>query len=146
MPTQELPVEVHAALQSGDIIEAIKLLRAATGMGLKEAKDCIEASQRGDAVSFPSANFENDDPFPSLSRPAGYTAEVLTAMQQGNKIEAIKLMREHTGLGLKEAKDAVEAWPGWALQPAPLKARIVGLVILVGATFAVWMLYQGLQG
>jgi len=27
-----------------------------------------------------------------------------------NKIEAIKLVREKTGLGLKEAKDQVEAW------------------------------------
>lgn len=29
----------------------------------------------------------------------------------GNKIEAIKAVREHTGLGLKEAKDYVEAIP-----------------------------------
>jgi len=27
------------------------------------------------------------------------------------KIQAIKLVREHTGLGLKESKDVVEAWP-----------------------------------
>ncbi|MBT9503232.1 MAG: ribosomal protein L7/L12 [Burkholderiaceae bacterium] len=37
--------------------------------------------------------------------------EVLAALQRGNKIEAIKLMRQLTGLGLKEAKDAVEASP-----------------------------------
>ncbi|MET0823914.1 MAG: ribosomal protein L7/L12 [Solirubrobacterales bacterium] len=30
------------------------------------------------------------------------------ALQRGNKIEAIKLYRELTGAGLKEAKDAVE--------------------------------------
>jgi hypothetical protein len=30
---------------------------------------------------------------------------------QGDKIEAIKAVREHTGLGLKEAKDYVEAIP-----------------------------------
>ena len=30
------------------------------------------------------------------------------ALQSGNKIEAIKLYRELTGAGLKEAKDAVE--------------------------------------
>jgi hypothetical protein len=34
----------------------------------------------------------------------------VAALQQGNKIEAIKLTREVTGLGLKEAKDAVEAY------------------------------------
>lgn len=37
--------------------------------------------------------------------------DVLAALQRGNKIEAIKLMRQATGLGLKEAKDAVEASP-----------------------------------
>ena len=34
--------------------------------------------------------------------------EVVAALQRGQKIEAIKLMRELRGLGLKEAKDAVE--------------------------------------
>lgn len=34
----------------------------------------------------------------------------LTALQQGRKIEAIKLVREAEGLGLKEAKDRVEAY------------------------------------
>ena len=29
-------------------------------------------------------------------------------IRQGRKIEAIKLIREETGVGLKEAKDAVE--------------------------------------
>jgi len=30
-------------------------------------------------------------------------------LRRGNKIEAIKIYREKTGVGLKEAKDAVEA-------------------------------------
>lgn len=36
-------------------------------------------------------------------------AEARDLVAGGNKIEAIKVYREHTGLGLKEAKDAVEA-------------------------------------
>lgn len=35
--------------------------------------------------------------------------EILDLIRQNRKIEAIKLMRERTGLGLAEAKDAVEA-------------------------------------
>ncbi|MNT98652.1 50S ribosomal protein L7/L12 [compost metagenome] len=31
------------------------------------------------------------------------------ALAQGNKIEAIRLLREHAGIGLKEAKDRVDA-------------------------------------
>ncbi|MBL8651162.1 MAG: ribosomal protein L7/L12 [Sphingopyxis sp.] len=35
--------------------------------------------------------------------------EILDLIRQNRKIEAIKLVREKTGLGLAEAKDAVEA-------------------------------------
>ena len=35
--------------------------------------------------------------------------EALKWVRKGNKIEAIKVYRELTGVGLKEAKDAVEA-------------------------------------
>jgi hypothetical protein len=44
-----LPAEVRAALEKGEWIEAIKLLRASGGMGLKEAKDVIDR-QRATAV------------------------------------------------------------------------------------------------
>lgn len=36
-------------------------------------------------------------------------SDIIELLRQGQKIEAIKLYRERTGLGLKEAKDAVEA-------------------------------------
>jgi hypothetical protein len=43
--------------------------------------------------------------------PGGLSAEVRAlADDPARKIEAIKLHREQTGLGLKEAKDAVEAY------------------------------------
>ncbi|MFB9662468.1 ribosomal protein L7/L12 [Glycomyces mayteni] len=37
-----------------------------------------------------------------------WLAEVRSEIRSGRKIQAIKVYREHTGLGLKEAKDAVE--------------------------------------
>ncbi len=36
-------------------------------------------------------------------------ARVMVHLKNGNKIEAIKLVREETGLGLKESKDFVES-------------------------------------
>ncbi|MDP3858152.1 MAG: ribosomal protein L7/L12 [Stagnimonas sp.] len=39
---------------------------------------------------------------------AAETAEMSAALQRGDKIGAIKALREVTGLGLKEAKDLVE--------------------------------------
>ena len=40
----------------------------------------------------------------------GLDAEVQQLVTSGKKINAIKLHRERTGLGLAEAKDAIEAW------------------------------------
>jgi len=34
----------------------------------------------------------------------------IAALQQGNKIEAIKIIRQERGIGLKEAKDAVDRY------------------------------------
>jgi ribosomal protein L7/L12 len=44
------------------------------------------------------------------------SAAVRLALMQGNKIEAIKLLREEQNLGLKEAKDLVDGYV--ASQPA----------------------------
>ena len=49
--------------------------------------------------------------FKDQATPGGMSAEVKAlAGVPGQKIAAIKLLREQTGLGLKEAKDAVEAY------------------------------------
>ena len=47
--TEPLPPEVVDALRRGNKIEAIKRLRTATGLGLAEAKDRIEAHDLADA-------------------------------------------------------------------------------------------------
>jgi len=43
MPPMVLSARAVAALQAGRKIEAIKILRAETGIGLKEAKEKVEA-------------------------------------------------------------------------------------------------------
>ena len=46
--------------------------------------------------------------------PTGLTPQVIADIDQlitsGQRIQAIKLYREHSGLGLKESKDAVDRW------------------------------------
>jgi ribosomal protein L7/L12 len=49
--------------------------------------------------------FASDQP---ASVAAGEDPRLITMIQAGQKIEAIKLYRELTGVGLAEAKDAVE--------------------------------------
>jgi ribosomal protein L7/L12 len=45
-PYSKVPLEVAEAMQRGAKIEAIKLYRESTGVGLKEAKDFVEEVQR----------------------------------------------------------------------------------------------------
>lgn len=96
-----LPQPVIEALSKGNLMEALKLLRS-SGMGLKQAKDALEAHARGKAA--PEA--------PTFSAGFGGTLppDVLEALEMGRKIEAVRLMREQTGLGLKESKEAVDAY------------------------------------
>jgi hypothetical protein len=101
-PSPTLPQPVQDALQRGNLVEAIKLMRAGTGLGLKETKDALETYMRGEPA--PAG-------FAPMSLPAGapLPATVQEALNQGNKIEAVRRLRGLTGLGLKEAKDAVDA-------------------------------------
>lgn len=83
-------------LSRGMTIAAIKLYRDAAGVGLKEAKDAVEALE------------------PHLMRNriallnGDVSGQIVEHLRQGRKINAIKLYRESTGQGLKESKDAVE--------------------------------------
>ena len=103
----DLPPDVVAAIRSGHTIKAIKLLRESRGMGLYEAKEAVDAYARSSAASRPTSN-TNDFP-----------AEVVAAIQSGRKLHAIKLLREVRGVGLKEAKHAVEAY--MQANPSPIQ-------------------------
>jgi len=106
-----LPAEAIAALERGDLIDAIKCTREATGLGLKESKDLVERYAKGEAgvdAAEGKDDFENllqGHPTPASALPA----VARSALQRGQVLEAIKLTREATGLGLKEAKDLVDA-------------------------------------
>ncbi len=69
---------------------------------------------------------------------SGLTQEEIQALLDGRKIQAIKLYRERTGAGLKEAKDAVEAYDAKSGfdRPRPLKPGCMALLALI-QTFAI---------
>lgn len=74
-------------------------------------------------------------------------AAALEALSRGQKIEAIKIVREARGLGLKESKDAVDQYlktrPDLEQKFAELQAQAVGsfmrwalfLAVGIGAAF-----------
>jgi hypothetical protein len=60
----------------------------------------------------------------------------IAELQTGNKIAAIKLTREATGLGLKEAKDLVEGYV--AVNPA-LQAQLQAAQSSAGGSLLGWL-------
>jgi ribosomal protein L7/L12 len=91
--------EIDALLNQGRKIDAIKIVRERTGWDLKEAKDFVETQERaGQAAAA----------VPLGKLPRDIDSEVRRLVAAGKKIDAIKLVRERTGLGLNEAKDLVD--------------------------------------
>lgn len=174
MPTQ-IPPEILQQWQSGHKIEAIQQLREQSGLGLKQAKDLLEASDEPDFLQpdmpesarieamqqlreqlermdmkdatqlldqLNQGNASGKSSFTTIKThitsvngkttktvtvsgdhakaiemqlsgatavPAESRTKVEEAMARGSKLEAIKLLREATGLGLAQAKEHIDA-------------------------------------
>jgi ribosomal protein L7/L12 len=112
-PSQPLSDELNAAARAlvsqGKKIHAIKLVHERSGIGLKEAKDYVDALEAGDVPTVPAGSI--------IERARDPLQAAHAALQNGNTIEAIRLVREETGLGLKESKDYVEQWQKTGVPP-----------------------------
>lgn len=89
--------QIRELLASGHKIAAFRLYREETGAGLAEAKAVVESLESSVPLTEPAGP---EDP--------ALTNQVVNLLGRGEKIEAIKLYRQHLGVGLKEAKEAVE--------------------------------------
>ncbi len=116
--------EMMALMQAGRKIEAIKLFRETFGVGLKEAKDAVDAMEAGGSADVSQFTVQSSRASAVSADKATRLVDVIDLVRAGQKIEAIKLYREIFGVGLKEAKDAVEAMaPGAARPGAAAQAR-----------------------
>jgi ribosomal protein L7/L12 len=109
--------EVVHLLRQGQKIAAIKRFREVYGSDLRTAKEAVDALEEGRQVALPSilaprtlTEVASD---PSL-------AEIDALVRANHKIDAIRIYRQRYNVGLKEAKDAIEAWPTGA---GPLKVQ-----------------------
>jgi ribosomal protein L7/L12 len=110
-PNTPLPPDVLEALSRGRTIDAIKRLRKATGLGLAEAKSAIEMHVRANPPAPGQARHGADGRgAPDLGRVL--PEAVMEALQRGDKLGAIKVLRERTGLSLNAARERVEAAGG----------------------------------
>jgi ribosomal protein L7/L12 len=92
-------------IDAGRTVTAIRWVRARTGLGLKESKDFVDALIAGDVGASLEPRIDDVRGLDDVD----FNAHLLVELAAGRKLEAIKLVRERTGLGLKEAKDAIEA-------------------------------------
>ncbi len=116
----KFPPEAVAAKLGDERLLAIKLVREANpGMGLREAMDAVDAhdpSQHGFVVG-PTSTATNGN---------GLPAEAIAALSRGQVVEAVKIVRDKTGLGLKESKDMVDAYRDGEVPPRDeaMRARL----------------------
>ena len=100
-------------------VQAVAAYRRRMGIDLTSAVEAIDAMGR-------------DEEFNVSSADADLEWEVIGYLERGEKIGAIKLYRTKTGLGLKEAKDAVEAIEQrMGLAPVTTKGGCLSVVFLL---------------
>ncbi|MGB3437446.1 MAG: hypothetical protein WBA97_01730 [Actinophytocola sp.] len=97
--TGDLTTRLRELVADGKTVLAIKELRQATGMGLREAKEYVLGLT-------PAPRRRDDDRVQALAA-------------EGKTILAIKELRERTGMGLREAKEYADALTATGEPPAP---------------------------
>jgi ribosomal protein L7/L12 len=121
---EPLPPGALAALERGQKIEAIRIVREEQGLGLREAKDLVEAHERASQ---------------RVSGGAALSGAAIAALQRGDQIEAVRIIRGELRLGLKDSKEIVDEYlrtqPGIASAVASgdrerLRRLIVRLAVL----------------
>ena len=91
---------IHEFIHKQQLVHAIKLYREATGASLAEAKQAVEEMARDEFAKPPSGAVDYDNPI--------LEARIQSLLADRRKIDAVKVYREEYGVGLKEAKDAVD--------------------------------------
>jgi ribosomal protein L7/L12 len=104
---KNVPPEVIEALRRGDKQAAMKmLLKGRQVTGIKDVMQLLRTLQESGVLKEVKQQVKVN----FTSRAAALPAEVVDALRNGNKIEAIRLLREATGIGLHEAKGTVESF------------------------------------
>ena len=114
-----LAAEIRRLMESGNKILAIKRYREETGVGLAEAKAAVESLETSGSFT---ETVQPDD--------SDLTQQIVNLLGRGEKIEAIKIYRQRFGVGLKEAKEAVERLGEQNGIPVSSGSGCLGVVLL----------------
>lgn len=108
-------------LLPGKKIEAIKLCRKMTRLGLAEAKDIVDAMEKGAQPGGPNAAVSMTAALGSLHVTDEQNAQIRKLLET-NKAEAIQLFHSLTTGGYAEAQNVIEAMQAGLRSPAPAAA------------------------
>ncbi len=98
----QLPPEASAALARGDLVAAVKIVREATGLSLKDAHGLVRARAHSIRADTPVSGSPGQADFE-------FPPAAAAAVARGEFVNAIALLREaNPQLNLKTARDAVE--------------------------------------
>ena len=98
--TPEHVRKLHELIHAKQLLNAVQFYQQATGVSLVEAKEAVEDMARNEFTKPPSSERDRDDQV--------MEGKIRSLLSKNKKIDAIKIYREEYGVGLKEAKDAVE--------------------------------------
>ena len=107
--------DVELAEVGPNKVKVIKVVREVTGLGLKEAKALVDEAPK--VIKEGASKAEAEEIKTKLEAEGGAAAEekdefdVELGSAGAAKVKVIKVVREATGLGLKEAKDVVDGAP-----------------------------------
>jgi len=102
-------LEILELARRGQKLHAIQRFRETFGGGLKEARDAVEALERGESIELKRIETTNEARAGSVA-PDEFARRIRELLEAGKKIEAIKIYRQATNAGLKESKDAIDAF------------------------------------
>jgi hypothetical protein len=159
-PDIRLPAAAVEALRQGRTIDAVRILRQATGLGLKDAHDHVEQYRRQHAYAGAASMADVDEDAPAPEGSFVFPPEAANAIARRDFREAIAhVRRANPGLDLRTAKAAIDdlrgARPG--VKAAMPKAQRIptvvegdrggqgGLLVFVFLALALgaWWLFSG---
>jgi len=109
MSQVRLPAAAVEALTHGRVIEAVKIVRAAGGLSLKDAHDMVQAFQA--QTSRGKAGMQMPTQGAGAQSPGGFVfpPEAAAALARGEVLQAIAAVRgANANLDLKAAKEAID--------------------------------------
>jgi ribosomal protein L7/L12 len=141
-----LPPDVARALADGDRSEAIRRLRAATGLDAREAHRAVDAAAAPRDPGPGARGTARRDPGPRVS------PEARRAAEEGRTLEAIALLRRESGLSLREARAEVDRLAGassaWTRRRRGAEhdtglGRFLAILVFLLALLGAWLWYTG---